>query len=118
MAPRQNRYIQLMCHIFEANYTEGAAKVPFERTDLESAAESLGIDLPKNLGDVLYSLRYRVPVPASIAAKAPAGKQWVIRGVGRSKYEFAAVTLTHVVPTQGLIVTKVPDATPEILLAN
>lgn len=112
------RYARLMVHIFEAAYNEGDTTVPFTRPDLEAAAEALGIDLPKNLGDIIYTMRYRVPMPPAIVAKVPEGKHWVIRGVGRAKYEFAAVSLTHVVPTSGLVVTKVPDATPEILLAN
>lgn len=112
------RYARLLVHVFEAAYNDGDTRVPFTRPDLESAAADLGMSLPKNLGDVIYNMRYRVEIPEPITAKAPPAKHWVIRGAGRARYEFAAVSLTHVVPTAGLVVTKVPDATPEILLAN
>lgn len=107
-----------MSHVFASKYSEGDTRVAFARTDLEDAAETLGIKLPKNLGDVVYTVRYRASMPADVVAKVPSGKHWVLRGKGRGKYEFAAVSLTHVVPTPGLTVTKVPDATPEILLKN
>ncbi|MDD4867008.1 MAG: hypothetical protein PHQ28_07800 [Mycobacterium sp.] len=113
-----NRYTQLLEHVFQQNFSSGDERIPFSRSDIETAAETLGIDLPKNLGDVVYAMRYRTELPASIRKHAPKGKQWVIRGVGRARYEFAAVSLTRIVPTPGLVTTKIPDATPEILLAN
>jgi len=113
-----NRYALLLAEVFQQNYSPGATKVAFSRSELETAAGTLGIKLPKNLGDVIYSMRYRVELPDSIRDLAPEGKQWVIRGIGRAKYEFAALSLTRIVPTPGLVTTKIPDATPEILLAN
>ncbi|WP_197521231.1 hypothetical protein [Mycobacterium sp. E787] len=57
-------------------------------------------------------------MPNAIDAKAPAGKQWIIRGDGRGRYKFCAVSETVVIPSPTLVVTKVPDATPEIIRAN
>lgn len=113
-----NRYARLLSHVFNANYQEGATRVPFTRSDLVSASQELGVPLPKNLGDAIYAQRYRARIPPSIASRAPYGKRWVIRGTGRSRYEFAAVTFDHVVPNNALVVIKVPDATPELLMAN
>lgn len=115
---KPNRYSRLIERVFVNNYSEDATEVPFTREDLETAAEEEGIKLPKNLGDVLYSFRFRYPLPELIQAMAPEGKQWVIRGAGRAMYVFAAVGTTRVVPTERLIVTKVPDSTPEIIGAN
>ena len=41
--------------------------------------------------------------------------QWVIRSAGTSRYEFALAKLNHIVPTLGKSVTKILDATPEIV---
>jgi hypothetical protein len=113
-----NRYSRLIERVFVSKYTKGATEVAFSRTDLELAAEQEKIKLPKNLGDVIYSFRFRSPLPTLIQTMAPKGRQWVIRGTGRGLYTFAAVGTTRVIPTERLIVTKVPDNTPEIISAN
>ena len=56
------RYARLMSHIFDAGYTAEATRVPFTRDDIVEAATTLGIPLPKNLGDVVYALRYRITI--------------------------------------------------------
>lgn len=87
----------------------------FEREDIVKAAAELGIALPKNLGDLIYSFRYRTELPFSILARAPAGEAWIIRPAGRSKYRFVLVTDVPLTPNPILAVTKVPDATPGII---
>jgi len=119
--PAPNRYLALIEHIFfDKNfgaYKTGATAIPFEREDLERAADQLGIKLPKNLGDVIYAIRYRVAMPARILATQPAGQEWVISGVGRSRYEFRLVPLNRIAPNPSLAAVKIPDATPEIIAA-
>ena len=70
----QNRYEQIIEHIFLANYTPGATEVPFTREEIISAAATLGIALPKNIGDVIYSFRYRGMLPPAIRERAPEGQ--------------------------------------------
>jgi hypothetical protein len=104
-----------MERIFFWYYKDGAREVQFERTDMERAAHELGIELPKNLGDITYTFRYRGTLPESIRAKAPAGEDWIIRPSGRSRYRFVATTLVSIVPNLLLAETKVPDATPGVI---
>lgn len=117
--PKLNRYTALIERVFFgenfAGYREGATSLPFEREDLERAAAELGVRLPKNLGDVVYSIRYRAPMPASILATQPEGKEWIIEGAGRGRYCFALVPINRIVPNRELVTIKVPDATPEII---
>lgn len=111
-----NRYQKLIEWVFFRHYEEGATEVRWDREDLERGAEALGIDLPKNLGDVVYSVRYRTDLPDAVKAKAPEDKHWIVRGTGRAKYKFSAVgESARIRPSDNLIVTKVPDATPEII---
>ncbi len=110
-----NRYAQLMQAIFSRRYRKGATEVAFERTDLVNAAAELGIRLPKNIGDVLYSFRYRVPLPKSISDRAPKGYEWIIRPAGRGRYKLVLVRETIVAPSSVLAQTKIPDATPGII---
>jgi hypothetical protein len=112
-----NRYTRLLEHIFKSRYTRGAAVVEFSREDIEQAAKRLKLKLPKNLGDVVYSFRYRTDLPKSIRGKAPSGKVWIIRGVKRSRYAFAAIDpkSAAIAPQQALAETKIPDGTPGIV---
>lgn len=114
-----NRYQALIQWVFDRHYNAGDVEVPWDRSELEDGAAALGINLPKNLGDVVYSVRYRTPLPAAIRAKAPEGRQWIIRGNGRAKYKFVAVAAAaRVLPRTDLVVTKVPDATPELIRSS
>lgn len=110
-----NRYEQILEHIFAAKYAGGDTQVQFERQDLKDACVALGIQQPDNLGDVIYSFRHRNELPASITAKAPKGQAWIITSRGRSKYQFEAASASRVTPSSNRIVTKMPDATPEIV---
>jgi len=113
-----NRYAQILEHIFRKHFERGASVVKFVREDIEEAAVALKIVLPKNLGDLIYSFRYRVQLPKSIQDKAPAGTVWVIRPAGRAQYAFAAVdpTSATIMPSKHLAETKVPDATPGVIV--
>ncbi len=110
-----SRYEQLIERIFLAKYKKGASRVDFRRTDLEDAAKGLKIALPKNLGDLIYSFRYRATLPEAIRKTAPPGREWVIEPAGRSMYRFVLVALSKITPNRGLAETKVPDATPGVI---
>jgi hypothetical protein len=94
-------------------YSKGASSVDFSRADVEDAAKKLGLD-PKNVGDVIYSYRYRRDLPTEIAERARKGEVWIIRGAGAAKYRFDSVPTdyAYITPRSGLAETKVPDATP------
>ena len=111
----ENRYKALAKKIFFDRYKKGATEIAFARQDLESAAEGLGIVLPKNLGDVIYSIRYRTPMPEEVMATQPKGMEWIIEGGGRALYAFKLVRVNRIVPNAALVKVKIPDATPEII---
>ncbi len=94
---------------------KGQREVAFEREDLVRVAQALRIELPKNLGDIVYTFRYRGALPESIRAKAPEGEFWIIRPAGRSRYCFALTKQPTIAPNELLAETKVPDATPGII---
>ena len=113
----QNRYRALVEKIFFDRYRPGDTEMPFAREALETAAEELGIRLPKNLGDVVYSMRYRAPMPDSILTTQPEGMEWIIEGMGRALYAFKLVRINRILPNPELVTVKIPDATPEIIAA-
>lgn len=110
-----NRYAQIIERIFKDHYTPGADAIAFERGEIERVAKEPGITLPKNLGDLIYSFRYRTALPESIRSHAPQGKSWIIRPAGRSRYQFVAATVASILPTSMMAETKIPDATPAII---
>ncbi len=110
-----NRYSKIIERVFISQYKGGAAEVSFEREDIVRIARELNIKLPKNLGDVIYSFRYRTPLPESVRAKAPKGKEWIIRPAGASKYRFVAGSRATIAPSKMMAETKVPDSTPGVI---
>lgn len=114
-ATKGNRYQALIERVFFLRYKAGATEVLFERDELVAAAKALKIELPKNLGDVVYSVRYRTPMPPTVAATQPAGSEWIIDGIGRSQYAFRLSRISRIEPNPDLVTVKIPDATPEII---
>lgn len=115
MSSQQNTYDQIIEHVFFRHMQPGAQSFTFDRDELEDGARALGLQRPRNLGDVLYTYRFRRDLPESIQREAPEGKSWIIRLAGSGRYRFVAVTLTHITASLGLAETKVPDATPGII---
>ncbi len=110
-----NRYARIIERIFMSHYTPGTEEFTFARDEIIRHAGNLGIDLPKNLGDVIYSFRYRAELPKSIQSCAPKGKVWAIHPAGRGLYRFVAEAPFQCIPNRNLAETKVPDATPAII---
>lgn len=110
-----NRYSQIIEKIFFSYFRQGMDQFTFPREDLVRIARQLRVKLPKNLGDVIYSFRYRAKLPPSVREKAPPGKEWIIRPAGRAKYQFVATGKATIEPSPILVETKVPDATPGIV---
>jgi len=114
--PRKpNRYEAIIARVFADHFVQGEMEFEFARDEFIAIAESLGIKLPKNVGDLLYSFRYRNELPAAIRSTAETGFEWIIAGAGQSRYRFKQVKLNRIVPRDELLTIKVPDATPEII---
>lgn len=111
----KNTYSLLIESIFRASYKKGLTQIPFKREDITAAAKKLKVQLPKNLGDVIYSFRYRTTFPESIKKTAPKGSEWVIKPKGKALYEFTLVKEFNLLPAENLAETKVLDSTPGII---
>ena len=109
-----SRYSQLIERIF-LRHDDGSGEIEFDRDELVRVAAELGIRLPKNLGDVIYSFRYRQQLPQAIRDRASEGKKWIIRPAGFGRYRFVEVTPMAIVPNPLIGETKIPNATPGII---
>ena len=92
----QNRYLDIIKWVFRRNFKDGSTEVCFARSELAEAARDLGLDVPKNLGDIVYSIRYRTEMPAEINQLAPAGMTWALFPAGRSHYAFRPVAVNQI----------------------
>lgn len=116
-AKTPNRYSAIIARVFAIHYRRKGEAFEFTRDEFAGIAAELGIKLPKNIGDLIYSFRYRNELPDSILNTAKNGLEWIIEGAGRAKYRFRLVKLNRIVPREELLTIKVPDATPEIIAA-
>lgn len=112
---RKNRYSAIIEKIFTSKFKPGMREVDFAREEFETVARQLRIKLPKNLGDLVYSFRYRADLPTKIQAVAAKGETWIIRPIGKARYRLALVADRPIQPNVNLATTKVPDATPGIV---
>jgi len=110
-----NRYIQIIEKVFFDKYKDNLDEIPFSREDIVHTANELGIKLPKNLGDVLYSFRYRTDLPKKIVNSAPEGYEWTISPAGRALYKFVLKTMNRIEPSHLLVEIKIVDSTPGVI---
>jgi hypothetical protein len=112
---KSGTYAAILERIFDSKYRRGMREVDFEPEDIVRCASELKIGLPKNLGDLVYSFRYRAALPETIQSSAGKGYIWIIRGVGSAEYRFVLVPEITLAPNANLAETKVPDATPGVV---
>jgi hypothetical protein len=103
---KPNRYQALISRIFQDHYKEEMTDFEFERNELNSNAKKLKIKLPDNLGDVIYSFRYRASLPENIVKTAKAGKEWIIEPAGRARYRFKLARVSRIIPNPELLAIK------------
>lgn len=108
-------YAAVMERLFFSRHVPGERSLDFDRSEIVTMADELGLDVAKNLGDVVYAYKYRRDLPDAIRATAPEGEEWRLESVGRARYRFVLGRAFRIEPDPSLAVTKVPDATPGII---
>lgn len=69
-------YDNVIEKVFFANYKKGSTVVEFGRQELLDTAAKLGITI-KNIGDTIYSYRFRKSLPAKILATQTKDMEWI-----------------------------------------
>lgn len=110
-----NRYAAIIEKIFFSHWKKGSKEFEFDRIEIKEWAAKLKIELPDNIGDLIYFFRFRSPLPDSIRRTEPKAMQWHIQLAGRARYRFKLAKENRIVPRTELITIKVPDATPELI---
>lgn len=112
----KNRYEAIIEQIFARHFKKGLTHFSFPRTEIKSTAAKLKIKLPDNIGDLIYSFRYRTELPEVIRDTAADSHEWIIESTGKGIYNFKQVKINRILPRPELITIKIPDATPEIVV--
>lgn len=108
-------YERILVEIFTSRFKPNGRLVAFEREDIRRAAKKIGVKAPDNLGDVLYSFRYRRRLPDEIQKHAPPDHEWILTTPTKSQYAFVAREVTRLGPSELLAEISVPDSTPGII---
>lgn len=106
---------RIIAKIFADHFKPGMDEVAFQRDELIAAAKSLGEPRPKNLGDIIYSLRYRISLPDSVRDSAPPNREWAIFPGGNAVYVLRAVPFNLIEPRMGIRTVRLPDSTPGVI---
>lgn len=111
------QYDSIIVHIFQKHWKKGVEEFEFHRDEMVEAAAAAAVERPDNLGDVIYSFKFRKTLPAAILSTAPKGNSWILEGAGSGRYRFRLVKLggTTFKPREDIAAIKIPDATPEII---
>ena len=112
---KKSKYSSIIEAIFLDLYKIKDVEVPFTRNHLIVYEEKLGISVPKNVGDMVYSFRYRAALPEKIQATAPEGKEWIIVGTGAANYCFKLSNKSNIIPNPSMEIIPIPDNTPEVI---
>lgn len=72
-------YARIVQRVFMAHYEEGAEEVLFYRDEIQTTSQEMGLQAPRNLGDVIYTFRFRRQLPPSIQSTAPRDKSWIVQ---------------------------------------
>jgi len=119
---KKQTYNRIIESVFAGKRPPGSQRFSFSRDDLLKAAADLGLEIhgdetviARNIGDIIYTYRFRKDFPASILKSAPDGKMWIILGKGIGAYEFRLITTPTLSADPNWRITRLHDATPEIV---
>jgi len=110
-----NLYEAIILEIFRGHYRKGVKSFVFDRSEIEKVAKRLRVKLPKNIGDLFYSFRFRKAFPQEIRETASAGNAWMLELAGQAKYRFRLGKESRIIPRVDSVRIKIPDSTPEIV---
>ncbi len=111
---QQSKYDRVIERVFQSRYEKGALRIMFTRDDLLDAANQEEVHI-RNIGDLVYTYRFRRELPESIRKTSFHGRSWSIRLAGNGIYEFVQRKTRLIKPDPNLEVIDIPDATPDIV---
>lgn len=109
-------YNTVIVEIFRRHYQPGIIYFEFNHSEIEEVVRQLEIESIKAYDDVIYSFRFRRPLPKEISDTAPQGGEWLIELSGQGVYRFRLSQINQIIPRINMRQIKIPDSTPEIVI--
>jgi hypothetical protein len=108
-------YVKVMEALFERHDASHCDSFNWSREEIREIADDLGVSVPKNLGDNIYSIRHgREALPENILDMA-APRHWLLLPAGKGKYKFLKGKAANFSPDLSLQGIKIPNSTPQIV---
>jgi hypothetical protein len=112
---KEARYDAVVSELFRRHFKSGSKSFDFERIELDEIIRKLNLVSIKNIGDIIYTYRFRREFPISIRKTERSGLEWAIKLAGRGRYKFRLGSPSRIIPRSDMAAIKVPDSTPEII---
>ncbi len=108
-------YVRVMRELFDRHSAKNTDEFEWSRNEINEICEALGVNVPKNLGDNIYSIRHgREALPDDILRLAEP-RHWLLLPNGKGKYKFVKAKNGPFAPDRTLRAIKVPNSTPQIV---
>lgn len=117
MFGRDSEFDRLIEKVFFDNYREGMTEFEFTFEDIEKAANDLGIVLPENFEDVLFSFENYGSSPREHERLQSEAHQTTSNKAQQGYCMVKASSNNHVAPRNDIVVTQIFDLTPKQLQA-
>lgn len=115
MAQNLGKYGRAILSIFRDRYRRGRREIAFTRDDLIRVTDGE----VKNIGDLVYSFRYRAQLPEEIRRTVTEPSGWIIVPRGAAQYALVIHPRAgRVLPDDQRQAILIPDATPELISAH
>ncbi len=108
-------YDRIIVELFQRHWKPDITEFEFSRGELEEIIDHLGIERPRNLGDIIYTFRYRRPFPSAILDTQSDNLQWSLRLSGHGQYRMSLSESVVILPDKSLSTISIPDATPALI---
>ena len=100
-------------YLMKNNFINSLTPISFERTDiLEICAKEFG-KAPKNLGDIIYSLRYRLDYLSTYDYLLEKDYTWTLLSTGIGKYELSPLKKLRIPSLESEDIIYIKDNTPK-----
>ena len=110
-----NVYDRIIIELFQRHWKPGITEFEFSRDEFEEIIDQLGVERPRNLGDIIYTFRYRRPFPSTILNTQSGNLQWSLHLSGHGHYRMSLSESSVIRPDKSLSIIPIPDATPALI---
>ena len=103
-----NIYDRIIIELFQRHWKPDITEFEFSRDEFEEIIDQLGIERPRNLGDIIYTFRYRKPFPSAILETQSGNLQWSLHLSGHGRYRMSLSQSAVVLPDKSLPTFQYP----------